>query len=79
LNSSFGSEYFLGIAMKALPASHKAILPDQSMWVSTTRTIVFGVRVPNVGEDIILGFLNITSLYVCVSFPVRGCFFSVYM
>jgi len=26
---------FLGIATEALPAAHKAILPDQSMWIPT--------------------------------------------
>jgi len=25
----------LGIAAEALPAAHKSVLPDQSMWVST--------------------------------------------
>lgn len=46
---------FLGVATKALSATHKSILPDQPMGISThttsprTRAIVLRMRVPDVG------------------------------
>jgi len=46
LDPQITSENFLGIATKALPAAHTLTAS------AGTRTIVFGARVPNVGEEV---------------------------